>query len=125
MADKKDNKVSVRIGNTILGFTNEKPKPVKKPVTEAEKAKAAARAHNHNVKRTEDDIKKAKSLGIKNYCIRTSGDARVCDICAKLDFNTSKKKFPVNKAVIGKNIPPLHEGCRCYAELIVNEKYYK
>lgn len=46
---------------------------------------------------------------ISRYTISTCGDSRVCEKCKKLDG----KSFSVAKAVVGKNLPPFCDSCRC------------
>jgi len=47
--------------------------------------------------------------GIKEYIVLGTLDGSTCDMCGNMDL----KAFPVDKAVIGKNFPPFHNGCRC------------
>lgn len=46
---------------------------------------------------------------IAKYTISTCGDSRVCEKCKKMDG----KSFSVAKAVVGKNLPPFCDCCRC------------
>lgn len=46
---------------------------------------------------------------ITRYTISTCGDNRVCEKCKKMDG----KSFSVAKAVVGKNLPPFCDNCRC------------
>lgn len=46
---------------------------------------------------------------ISKYTISTCGDCRVCEKCKKMDG----KSFSVSKAVVGKNLPPFCDSCRC------------
>lgn len=80
-----------------------------------------AQRTKRETQRTKEQIKKAESLGIKDYIVRTSEDGRVCPECK----NHENKKYPYKKVKIGVNILPFHDGCRCYAESIVSPKYYK
>ncbi len=50
-----------------------------------------------------------KKSDIKKYEIFTCHDERVCKKCKKHEG----KKYLVSKAVLGKNIPPFCEECRC------------
>ena len=50
-----------------------------------------------------------KEMGVGYYKIITAHDGRVCDKCADLDG----KIFPVDKAEIGINYPPIHPNGRC------------
>jgi len=100
----------VRVGNTVLGFSDEKPKGL-----------SASEKKKQDIQRAKEQIKKSEQLGIKDYIIRTCEDSRVCDKCKKYE----NKKFPFKKAKIGVNFPPLHDDCRCYAESMVNPEYYK
>ncbi len=47
--------------------------------------------------------------GSKEYRVLGTLDSSTCDRCGNMDL----KVFPVDKAVIGKNFPPFHNGCRC------------
>jgi len=77
--------------------------------------KPAAQTNKRDVQKAKAEIEKAMALGVKDYFIRTCEDSRVCDVCKKCE----NKKFPLKKAKIGVNYPPLHDGCRCYAEPII------
>lgn len=46
---------------------------------------------------------------ITRYTISTCCDKRVCEKCKKMDG----KSFSVAKAVVGKNLPPFCDSCRC------------
>ena len=49
----------------------------------------------------------------KKYRILTALDDRTCDKCRPFD----DRVFSVAKAVVGKNYPPFHDGCRCAVAL--------
>ena len=55
------------------------------------------------------DLKSYKDANITHYIFVATLDDMTCEICGDMDG----KVFPVNKALIGKNCPPLHEYCRC------------
>lgn len=50
-----------------------------------------------------------KEAEIDEYMFMATFDRRTCDRCGNLDG----KVFKVSEAKIGKNLPPLHDGCRC------------
>lgn len=54
-------------------------------------------------------LNRFKEMGVGYYKIITAHDGRVCDTCAALDG----KIFPIDKAEIGVNYPPLHPNGRC------------
>lgn len=54
-------------------------------------------------------LNRFKEMGVGYYKIITAHDGRVCDKCADLDG----KIFPIDKAEIGVNYPPLHPNGRC------------
>lgn len=54
-------------------------------------------------------LNRFKEMGVGYYKIITAHDGRVCDMCAALDG----KIFPIDKAEIGVNYPPLHPNGRC------------
>ena len=60
---------------------------------------------------TKSEIKGMQSAGYCEYEFMTLGESadNVCEVCKALDG----KVFSINEAVIGKNCPPMHIGCRC------------
>ena len=54
-------------------------------------------------------INSFKEANLEKYQISTCGDGRTCPNCAKMD----QKIFPVSQAVLGKNLPPFCDKCRC------------
>lgn len=54
-------------------------------------------------------LNRFKEMGVGYYKIITAHDGRVCDKCADLDG----KIFPIDKAEIGVNYPPIHPNGRC------------
>lgn len=57
-----------------------------------------------------DTIEKYKELNIKEYQCSCTLDSKTCKVCALLDG----KRLKVDKAIVGVNCPPLHDGCRCH-----------
>lgn len=55
------------------------------------------------------ELQSYKDSDITRYKILISYDDRTCPKCQKMDG----KVYSVNKARIGINCPPFHEGCRC------------
>ena len=51
------------------------------------------------------------SSGADRYTVSTSGDERVCHVCASHDGKT----YSVKNMIVGENHPPFHEKCRCVA----------
>lgn len=60
---------------------------------------------------TKHEIKGLQSAGYSEYEFMSLGKnaENVCEVCQTLDGKT----FPIAEAVIGKNCPPMHIGCRC------------
>lgn len=58
---------------------------------------------------TQKTLMEFADAAITRYTISTCGDGRVCEKCKKLDG----KSFSVTKAVVGKNLPPFCDSCRC------------
>ena len=54
------------------------------------------------------ELESIKSIGAKKYKFSAVLDMRTSDVCAAMDG----KKFDVDKAVQGTNVPPLHPWCR-------------
>lgn len=47
--------------------------------------------------------------GVEKYQILAALDSETCELCGNMDG----KIYAVTDAVIGKNVPPFHLGCRC------------
>ncbi|WP_169313373.1 minor capsid protein [Acetivibrio clariflavus] len=58
---------------------------------------------------TDSILESYKRSGYKQYEFMATLDDKCCSVCRKLDG----RHFRINKAVPGKNYPPLHDGCRC------------
>ncbi|MFD1926459.1 minor capsid protein [Sporosarcina siberiensis] len=59
-----------------------------------------------------DKALKGNSEGLlMSYTVNTMEDERVRSKCAKFEGHTAN----VSEALIGKNHPPFHEDCRCFA----------
>ncbi len=57
-----------------------------------------------------------KAMGAKKYRFLATLDAKTCFACGKLD----KKLFDIEKAVQGKNYPPLHPNDRCTTMAVID-----
>ena len=55
------------------------------------------------------ELSEMKNAGYKEYEYMSTNTEETCEICKALNG----KVFPVSKAVIGVNCPPMHIGCRC------------
>lgn len=51
-----------------------------------------------------------KDIGIDRYTFYCLLDIHTCPVCGNLDG----KDFAVSEAVPGVNLPPMHDGCRCF-----------
>lgn len=47
--------------------------------------------------------------GVEKYQILATLDGKTCELCGNMDG----KIYAITDAVIGKNVPPFHPGCRC------------
>lgn len=65
-----------------------------------------------------ETIEKYKDAEIETYQFSCTLDTKTCKVCASLDG----KEFKVRKAVVGKNCPPMHDGCRCFIRPVLNLK---
>ena len=63
-----------------------------------------------------DQLSQYIKSGIKEYRVLCTLDEFTCDMCGNMDL----KAFPVNKAIIGRNFPPFHDGCRCTTVAVIN-----
>lgn len=64
---------------------------------------------NKTDKITSHELNEYKRAEITKYLFLATLDKTTCSLCGNLDGEV----FDVDKAVIGINFPPLHEGCRC------------
>lgn len=60
-------------------------------------------------KQIQAELQSFYELGTNYYEFLATLDTETCPICGKLD----KKVFHITAAEIGKNCPPMHDGCRC------------
>lgn len=54
-------------------------------------------------------LERYRKMGVTHYKILAAHDTRTCDVCRALDG----KIFPIDKAEVGVNYPPLHPNGRC------------
>lgn len=64
-------------------------------------------------------LKSLKRDGDIKYEVISALDHRTCKNCGNLDC----KIFNIDEAIIGVNVPPFHEGCRCCVLPYINEKF--
>ena len=57
--------------------------------------------------------------GFKEYVVIANKDC--CSVCKKLN----KKHFPLSDLEIGRNAPPMHDGCKCSISSYENTKEYR
>lgn len=59
-----------------------------------------------------------KEAGIKKYRFLATLDNKTSEICQELD----RKEFPVEEAVTGENLPPMHPNCRSTTEAVFEDE---
>jgi hypothetical protein len=57
----------------------------------------------------QEELMELVDIKVAKYTVLSCGDGRVCEKCKKMDG----KSFSVTKAVVGKNLPPFCDSCRC------------
>lgn len=72
---------------------------------------------NHDYISSLLEINRYKAIEARRYVIHTCRDCRVCDKCHQI----SERILPISEIVIGENFPPLHNECRCYASVLLDE----
>lgn len=66
-----------------------------------------------------------KRAGIEKYYYNSMLDDKSCTVCDDLDWKSHKKPFLVKEAKTGKNLPPMHPNCRCWADPVIGDKFRK
>ena len=61
-------------------------------------------------------LKRFIDMKVTKYKILDCSDERVCSLCGV----HSSKVYTTDDAVIGKNLPPFHNGCRCIITPVFN-----
>lgn len=61
------------------------------------------------------DTKVFRDAGVERYSYMAGLDERTCPVCGKLDLRV----FRVDKAVAGRNYPPMHPNCRCTVDAVL------
>ena len=59
-----------------------------------------------------------KEAGIEKYRFLATLDNKTSEICQELD----RKEFPVEKAIPGENLPPMHPNCRSTTEAVFEDE---
>mgnify|MGYP003833814705 CR=1 FL=1 len=78
--------------------------------------KATPQAANESqIQLVRDTLSSFKAASITKYKNSCTCDAKTCKICAEHDGVVRA----LDKAVIGKNCPPFHEGCRCHVAPVI------
>lgn len=112
----------------LKGFLDENNKPTDKGEEAIKKYADVIKKHTPpKTDRSVDGISKQillqrdkiKNNGFKEYTFIANRDC--CEICAQLN----DKHFPISSLKIGKNAPPMHEGCRCSIAAYSDRKEYE
>lgn len=111
-ADVKD--METKLKQTLLEsmFTGESEHKIAEKVAERwqigyNDARRLIRTETNYVS-NQAELESYKSAGVKEYVFVAVLDNRTSEICAELDG----KKFPVDRAKVGVNLPPMHPYCR-------------
>ncbi|MDE7233565.1 MAG: minor capsid protein [Ruminiclostridium sp.] len=63
------------------------------------------------------ELESYRSAGVKEYTFTAVLDSRTSEICAELDG----KRFPVDRAKVGVNLPPMHPYCRSTTIAVIED----
>ncbi|MCM1463574.1 MAG: minor capsid protein, partial [Bacteroides sp.] len=66
------------------------------------------------------ELESYKSAGIKEYTFTAVLDSRTSEVCAELDG----KRFAVDKAKVGVNLPPMHPYCRSTTVAVIEDELF-
>lgn len=67
------------------------------------------------------ELESYRSAGVKEYTFVAVLDSRTSEICAELDG----KKFPVDRAKVGVNLPPMHPYCRSTTIAVIEDDIWE
>lgn len=99
--------------NVLISFIKKLSSITNSPSVPAENAKtnqsASRKPKYDNTAANLRELKSYKDAEIDEYIFVATLDVKTCDKCGSLDG----KVFKVSAAKLGKNLPPLHDGCRC------------
>ena len=109
------------------GYLNELNKPTEKGTLAISAHQSVINEHAPKPDRSIEAISKQtlqqldgiKRNGFKHYTFIANRDC--CELCA----NLNGKHFPISRLKIGKNAPPMHEGCRCSIAAYENDENYE
>ncbi len=67
------------------------------------------------------ELESYRSAGVKEYRFTAVLDSRTSEICAELDG----KEFPVDRAKVGVNLPPMHPYCRSTTIAVIEDDIWE
>lgn len=123
-ADVKD--MESKLKQTLLGsmFTGESEHKIAEKIAERwqigyNDARRLIRTETTYVA-NQAELESYRSAGIKEYTFTAVLDSRTSEICNELDG----KRFPVDKAKTGVNLPPMHPYCRSTTVAVIEDELF-